>query len=195
MLRVAMRLTGFVSVIVLASAQVKDSSEAKPYDDVEAYNVYSTILPNEWPWSAANATTLVIRSETEPYAGCISPDKESEKVVGSAIADYKKENRTKWLLQRQFQIEKPYEIVNSDTIAIVQKEGGWNGFYNRYPNSGGWIELSAVGFNPSKTIAVVYAGHSCGGLCGGGMFHILQKVDGKWVPLRFKGVTSCSWQS
>jgi len=197
MLRMAMLLIGFITVI-LAMAQEKGMSVAKAYDEVEAYKVYSAILPNEWPWSEANATTLVIRTETEPYTMCIAPDKESEKVVGSAIANYKKENATKWLLQREFDITKPYEMVSDEEIANIFKldgSAGWKTYYERHPNSGGWIELSAVGFNPSKTIAVVYAGHSCGGLCGGGTFHILQKVDGKWMPLRLKGGTSCAWAS
>jgi hypothetical protein len=198
MLRMAMGLTGLMTVIVLAPAQEKGLSEAKAYDDVEAYKVYSAILPNEWPWSEANATTLVIRAETEPYAMCIAPDKKSEKIVGNAIADYKKKNAKKWLLQRQFEIDKSYEMVSSEEIdTIFNTEGiaGWKTFYERHPDSGGWIELSAVGFNPSKTIAVVYAGHSCGGLCGGGTFHILQKVNGKWLPLRLEGGTSCAWES
>jgi hypothetical protein len=129
---------------------------------------------------------------------CIAPDKESEKVVGSAIANYKQKNGTKWLLQREFDITKPYEMVSKEEIDNIFKRessGGWKTFYERHPNSGGWIEFSAVGFNPSKTIAVVYAGHSCGEICGGGTFHILHKVDGKWVPLPLRGGTYCVWVS
>jgi hypothetical protein len=198
MLRMAMLFTAFVASVVLASPKEELSSETKIYDDAEAYKVYSAILPQEWPWRDADARTLVIRTETEPYGMCINPDKESEKIVGTAIADYKNKNEKKWLLQRHFEIGKPYEMVSSDEIdTIFKTEGvsGWTKFYERHPDSGGWIELSAVGFNPSKTIAVVYAGHSCGGLCGGGTFHILQKVEGKWIPLRLKGGTSCSWAS
>lgn len=68
----------------------------------------------------------------------------------------------------------------------------WKTFYDRYPDSGGWIELSAVGFNTEKTVAVVYIGHNCGVLCGGGHFHVLQKREGKWQPLKWKG-SSCAW--
>ena len=152
---------------------------------------------HEWPWSEANAKTR-IHLETEPYAMCIASDKESGKIVDSAIADYKKKNERKWLLQRQFEITKAYEMISSDEInTIFNTEGteGWKTFYERHPDSGGLIEFSAVGFNASKTVAVVYAGHSCGSLCGGGTFHILRKVDGKWKPLRLQGGTSCAWAS
>ena len=102
MLRTAMLLTGFVTVIVLATAQEKGLAEAKAYDDVEAYKVYSAILPNEWPSRAADATTLVIRTETEPYAMCIVPDKESERVVGEC--------------NRRLQEKEPNEMATSAAV-------------------------------------------------------------------------------
>jgi hypothetical protein len=184
--------------IVVGSPQEAVSKPPAAYDDADAYEVYSAILPQEWPWREGDARTLVIRTETEPYAMCVKPDRDSEKIVGTAITDYMKKNARKWLLQRQFGLSKPYDMVSSDELdTIFKTEGsaGWPKFYERHPNSGGWIELSAVGFNASKTIAVVYAGHSCGRLCGGGTFQILQKVDGKWKPFRLTGGTSCSWAS
>jgi hypothetical protein len=92
-------------------------------------------------------------------------------------------------LQRQFQIEKAYEMVSSDTIAVLFQGGGWDDFYKRYPDSGGYITMSAVGFDQEKTRAVVYTGSSCGGLCGGWSFHLLEKLDGNWKTV--PGVT-CS---
>jgi hypothetical protein len=65
---------------------------------------------------------------------CIAPDKESGKIVDSAIAGYKKKNGRKWLLQRQFETAKPYEKVSSDEIdTIFKTEGtaGWKTFYER----------------------------------------------------------------
>jgi hypothetical protein len=56
------------------------------------------------------------------------------------------------------------------------------------------MEFSAVGFNVDKPIAVVYMGHSCGPLCGGGTFHVLEKSEGKWKPFEWKG-SSCAWIS
>ncbi|HEY6765907.1 MAG TPA: hypothetical protein VI386_14175 [Candidatus Sulfotelmatobacter sp.] len=50
----------------------------------------------------------------------------------------------------------------------------------RNPNSGGYIILSAVGFNKEKTEAFVYSGSSCGSLCGHWGFHLLEKIDGNW---------------
>jgi len=42
------------------------------------------------------------------------------------------------------------------------------------------MSLSRIGFNSSKTQALVYVANVCGGLCGTGEFYLLGKVDGKW---------------
>ena len=175
------------------------STSATPqseYELPEAYEVYSAILPSEWPWQVANAKSLVIRRETKAYDMCLKPEKEYEETVGPAISDYLKQNQKTRLLQKNLQIAKPYEIIGSDELKSIFAQGieGWKKFYDQHPDSGGWIELSAVGFNADKTVAVVYMGHHCGGLCGGGHFHVLQKQDDKWVPLEWKGA-SCAWAS
>ncbi|MEO7157279.1 MAG: hypothetical protein ABI039_06950, partial [Vicinamibacterales bacterium] len=40
-------------------------------------------------------------------------------------------------------------------------------------DSGGFMVISAVGFNAARTRAMVYMAHSCGSLCGGGTHHLL----------------------
>ena len=121
--------------------------------------------------------------ETVSYQMCLAPDTVSKQILGPAIADYIKVNQKRWLLQRQFQIEKPYELAPTNQLSNVLQT-----------QAGGLIEVSAVGFNDPKTVAVVYMGHHCGGLCGGGEFHVLQKKDGKWQPLIWNG-TTCAWAS
>jgi hypothetical protein len=79
-------------------------------------------------------------------------------------------------------------------LLLKRSPSGWQGFYQRYPDSGGIVELSAVGFNADKTVAVVYAGHNCGSLCRRGGFHVLQKKAGQWEPPHWDG-TKCMWAS
>lgn len=125
---------------------------------------------------------------------CLRPEKESEKTIGEPISQYVKLGETPWLLQQKFITQIPYKLLTADELKSAFEPEGWESFYRRYPDSGGWIELSAVGFNANKTVAVVYMGNHCGGLCGGGKFHVLQKKDGKWIPLDWKG-KSCGWES
>jgi len=52
-------------------------------------------------------------------------------------------------------------------------------FQKRFPNNLGYIVLSAVGFNRDQTQAVFYIDHFCG-LCGGGRYVLMEKVNGSW---------------
>ena len=166
----------------------------KPYEDDEAYAVYSAILLSEWPVRVAHAKTLIIQTETTSYDMCLRPEKEWEEKVGPAISDYLKVNAKPSLLQRRMNIDIPYQLIALDKLRSVIKTGRWEGFYQQYPDSGGWIQLSAVGFNADKTVAVVYVAHHCGSLCGEGRFHVLEKKGGRWEPLEWKGA-SCVWVS
>ncbi|MBO0859097.1 MAG: hypothetical protein J2P21_11595 [Chloracidobacterium sp.] len=169
-------------------------NQLKPYEDAEAYDVYAAILPTDWLWQVQKAKSLVIQRETKVYNMCLRPDADSEKIVGQAISEYVQLNEKTWLLQQRLDIEKPYEFIGSDDLKSIIDHGGWEKFGKQYPESGGWIELSAVGFNTDKTVAVVYMGYHCGWLCGRGEFHVLQKKDGKWAPLKWNG-ESCWWDS
>jgi hypothetical protein len=166
----------------------------RPYEDDEAYAVYSAILPSEWPVRVAHAKSLIIQTETTSYDMCLRPENEWQEKVGPAISDYLRVNAKPSLLQPRINIEIPYQLIPLDKLRSVIKTGGWEAFYRQYPDSGGWIQLSAVGFNTDKTVAVVYVAHHCGSLCGGGSFHVLEKKDGWWVSLEWKGA-SCVWVS
>ena len=182
------------SLLLFQNGAANKDAPPKSYEDAEAYEVYSAILPTEWPQLLGNAKSLAIRSETKGYKMCLQPEAESEKIIGQAISEYVKLNKETWLLKRGLNIEKPYELIPYDELRSALKQGGWENFYKQYPNSGGWIELSAVGFNADKTVAVVYMGHHSWSLSGGGRFHVLQKKDGKWTPLKLKW-PRCGWES
>lgn len=162
------------------------------YDDQQAYEIYSAILPSEWPIRDAHTKTLIIQTETKGFEMCLRPDKESEEKLGPAISDYTRLNAKPLLLQRRIDIETPYQLIMAEQLN-TKSNAGWEEFGRRYPDSRGWIELSAVGFNNEKTVAVVYMGHHCGPLCGGGGFHVLKKKAGRWVELKEWKGGSCSW--
>ena len=175
-----------------------------PYTDAEAYEVYSVVIEAEWPIREAKAKKLVIQTETADYPmygddhmDCLAPAKGEEATYGPIIAAYHEANKVPWLLQPKFDTSVSYQLVSRASIERIFKEkgvAGWQDFYAKYPGSGGAISMSAVGFNADKTIAIVYMGHSCGGLCGGGRYHVLRKTDGKWSEIDWKGM-SCVWAS
>jgi hypothetical protein len=162
------------------------------YKDQQAYEIYSAILQSESWWRDTHAKTLIIQTETKSFEMCLRPDKESEEKFGPAISDYVRLNAKPSLLQREIDMEIPYQLIMADQLN-TNSNTGWAEFYRRYPDSKGWIELSAVGFNNDKTVAVVYMGHHCGPLCGRGGFHVLEKKAGRWVELKEWKGESCAW--
>ena len=109
---------------------------------------------------------------------CIDPGVAPE--FKDAISEYNRLNQNKWLLQRKFSVNRPYEIIDAATLSALAGDGGWKGFSQRFPESRGVFQMSAVGFNKDKTRAVLYFGQICGSLCGGWSFELLKKVDSKW---------------
>lgn len=152
----------------------------EPYEDDEAYAIYNLLLPSEEVVRFAQGT-LIIQEDTVTRrvpASCIAPAAQDE--FKEAIADFERVNSTSWRLQRQFKSEKPYEIVSAETLKTVFENGWWGAFNKRHPESGGFIVLSAVGFNKDKTQALVFTGSSCGSDCGEWSLHLLKKMNGRW---------------
>lgn len=130
MRRSAMLLSTLFVLTAIARPQESAVPVATNYDDAEAYAVYSAILRQP----GKTKTTSLIRAETDPYEMCMEPDEESEKIVGSAIADYNTVNKKTWLLQRQFGFAQPYEMISSEEIqATFKGRDGWKTFRERHP--------------------------------------------------------------
>ena len=81
-----------------------------------------------------------------------------------------------------------YLIVGRRDLPDSNFENFWDQFYRRYPNSSGILFFSKVGFNDRHDQAFLYAGRSCGGLCGGGEYVLLNKVNGEWVISKEQGL-------
>ena len=69
--------------------------------------------------------------------------------------------------------------------------GHWTYFYERYPNSSGYINLSPVGFNGAGDEAFLFTSRTCGFLCEEGWHVLLRKGPGGWRIIR-KDLTSVS---
>jgi hypothetical protein len=164
-----------VPVLGIVTAMPQEPSAAQPYVESDAYQIYSLLLPQEESYGFAEGT-LIIQEETVASAtvagACLTP--EVARHFKDAASNYERARTKKWLLQRQFKIEKPYEIIDSKTIARLEASD------QPRPKSGGHIFTSPVGFNREKTLAIVYTGSICGGFCGRARFHLFEKTHGRW---------------
>jgi hypothetical protein len=194
-----------VMMCVAGSAAKCQISDPPDYNDADAYDVYSAVLSLPFKGNLFKSKILIIREETLMNFGayvdqkpdtstCLQPTDEFKPVVQPAIDDYLEKNRMKWRLQNKFDLNIPYKLVSSETVLDLIKRDGWPGFYKTYPDSGSFIDLSAVGFNSDRTIAVVTKGGWCGELCGEGSYYVMQKKEGRWTEFNWQG-RKCHWVS
>ena len=191
--------------LAVQTAAQSQGEKAALYRDADAYEVYSAALSTYRLSANRKPGMFVIRSETVNSFGsytnttggagtCLRPDLEWKDIVGPAIVDFLEVNKSKWRLAEKFNSDIPYRLMGPNDFPAANNEKAWADFYKKYPESGGFIDLSAVGFNPDKTIAIFSLSHWCGMLCGEGSYRTFRKVDDKWAPLKWKGQT-CNWVS
>src|SRR5262249_16099086 len=114
--------------------------------------------------------------------------KELAPLTTETVKDYNDRNKSQSELHDSFDVTGKVLLVDKQEIDEIFHDqdlgGGWEGFYKRFPDSGGFITLSRVGFNPEQSQALVLVSHYCGGLCASGTYILLQKEDGKWKILK-----------
>ena len=189
---------GVATVVLCGPAVRAQVGQLKPMDDPEAYAVYAGLLQTAWSVRFAHVKTLVFQQETGTRWECVPSGKPLEAEWKPVMENLREENAGVKLLQAGFALGIPYVVVpTADLQASIHgvPNSPWSGFYERYPDSGGFIVASAVGFDPLKQRAIVYMAYSCGPLCGGGSYHFLEKVDGAWHEANSMGVVNCFWAS
>lgn len=170
----ALTVTAIVFLFIVIPATAQKSSATQPYDDADAYEVYSLLLPHEESYGFAEEA-LMIQENTvdEDISGACLTQVDAAKFNG-VIAGYKRVYKEKWVLQRRFEMGKLYRLVAPTAISALP---------DRPQSAVSYVRMSPVGFNREKTQAVVFVESSCGGLCGHSQFHFLQKSHGKWSEI------------
>jgi hypothetical protein len=190
-------------------AQNVKEPEVRPIDGSEAYEVYAAALALEHP-----AGELLIAETTVPFQNCLEPGPDN--VVRAAIKNYRKTNQSVWHLQSTFSFGRDYRLLSAKEISDLRQPDPMGGFFWHFPDGTSITHLSAIGFDAAKTVAFVEIDSQCGGACGSGRPHVLQKRDGKWqryesnekpkiikrqkdknggyvVAYRSMGTSYCSW--
>lgn len=187
-----------IAFTALAQTTAVPSTTARDYEEPEAYAVYEAILGEPF-LAQAKAKSLLVQRETEGAPLCEGWDKESQPRIRSAISDYQTKVKTAWLLQPVLELSVPSIVASKMEIASYfnSEDSSGSAFDRQYPDSHGYVVLSAVGFNADRTIAIVsetfvsrpaatrHIVNSAGG------FHALEKRDGHWVPAKLPG--TCGW--
>jgi hypothetical protein len=176
-------------VCCVPTASTNDVSGAQDlsiatYRDADAYAIYALFL------RGANHAHPVVQAETDYDRNAtlksigITGDADFRKVWGTTLRDYVTRYRIPMLLAPDASSKISYELLPlAGFRAMVKSPGGWDNFYSRYPDSGGYVSFSAVGFDSAREHALAYMGIGCGMLCGFWGPHFFEKMDGKWTEV------------
>ena len=167
----------------------------------DSYEIYSILLRTEMAGWNITGTGWAIEQETQTFPHddqitfdvCCQPPQDQESIYRPVFDDYVTKNSKLFVLDRKFDLPQ-YALVGPTEIkAIQQKSRVADGFPF---NASVIFHVSAVGFNRDGTRALVYVGHHCGSLCGGGTYHLLLKKDGRWqADQEYRGAPFCLWAS
>ena len=203
-MRRALAVVTVIGVVVALAGWSSRAQIAKPIavDDREMYAVYASLLQREWIVRVAKATNLVVQEETATNWGCMPSGKPMETDWKPVLDDFRSANAGSHVLLAGQELGLPYQVVARATIAASIDRpipngvsDGWQGFRRRFPDSGGFLQMSVVGFDSTRQRAMVYVAHSCGGLCGGGTHHLLERDGTRWREAKVPDLVQCVWAS
>jgi hypothetical protein len=97
---------------------------------------------------------------------------------GSALRDHALKNQTTYILRNSFELDS-YSLTDDPVIDYAHFAA---------------FEVSAVGFDPSNTRAIVYMGFRCGVHCGNGQIYALDRENDTWrIDSVFRD-GPCAWK-
>ncbi len=106
---------------------------------------------------------------------------EAPNLERTTIDAFREANRHQTTLRRHFHPAIDYELVDPTQLQSIFKSGSWPAFFKTFPGSSGILTFSRVGFSRDGMQALFYGTNRCDGLCGSGMYIVMEKRNGRWV--------------
>lgn len=156
-------------------------SLSSPVSD-EEYAVYIAILGD-----SAKLFVVLDRTAVDDFgsSGKTFFKQTFSELKPETIEDFNSKNKKSSSLERNFPTKNEYFLISDEELKLFfGKTLDWQGFYKKYPNSGGYHTFSRAGFSEDKKQALVYTAHSCGGLCGEGQYYFLKNENGEWKVVK-----------
>ena len=183
------------AIVVLLAYVILPRTASRVNASAEEYAVYSAVIANMFDGervtfdTGAKIKLLVIQDVTATDPTTRDDSRQDDQyfrrmfstLTEGVAKDYRAKNNKPVRLVDSFGFIVKHVLVDKQEVDKIFIGGGsWEEFYKRYPDSGGFIILSRVGFNAAMNQALVYIQHGCGGLCGTGHYVLLEKSVDRW---------------
>jgi hypothetical protein len=184
------RLLFFINALMVSFLPIAGNHQDPSANSVtnEEYAVYSALLdrikinPND----GKEVKLLVINDRTQgPYKSCFPEEiakwdgrinDDELKPLFENLIEKSKDSKP---LNKNFKVNRKYVLLGAENLSSIFKRKdleGWDDFYEKYPDSSGYLSFSRVGFNSDQTRAVIFRQESCGVLCAYGGYVLLSKI-------------------
>ena len=180
----------------LFAQKTPEPSKAADYEDADGYVVLSLLLSrvhSEIDPSFLLAPFLVFPStvpgiNADSFQACNRVPTE----FAGAAADFRDQNKRSWNLTKKINLKFSYKFTNTGKHTwLAQTQNSKDVPPPLFETS--VYQVSAVGFDASRTHAIAYVGTVCGPDCGSGSYHLLVKEKGSWKETA--GSPVCQWIS
>lgn len=158
----------------------------------DAYAIYSLLVPGEalatmppaqtQRWAIADTTVNAqdVSPALAPQAA-LKPPTDNPNGFLEADRDYQARKDERLLLTRNFNLDRPYILLNPSEAADFRTSRSSATAPRTYSDIPGITYFSPVFFNHDRTAALVYMVDWCGNLCSGGQWVYLEKQNKNWV--------------
>ncbi|MHB8484852.1 MAG: hypothetical protein ACYDCM_03830 [Candidatus Acidiferrales bacterium] len=98
-------------------------------------------------------------------------------------ADFKNKSKSSCFIEPFKGVPNLRFISKAEQERIFRKDvvRGWKEFHRKYGQDTSMDELSSVGFNSDKTLALLHVSSGLGSAAGEGILYLLERKNGKWV--------------
>lgn len=184
----------FISFFFLVALPASGQPVGRQHNQVtaEEYAVYTAVLSQikvsssdgkrAKLWGIRTRTYGKIDSRIDNVRSCekdlLSPN------FKSLLDNLRAKNQRGYKLTRRFPTRHRYVLISQKMYdSFFDNNRGLLGFedyYKRFRHVTGFITLSRVGFNATKTQAIMGFAYSCGGNCAYDQFWLINKIRGRW---------------
>ncbi len=182
------RTSIWLAVLTIASAVAQTPFTSAPLEisTAEDYAIYSAAL-NEVFGKQAKKLVLIDQTSTGVPPGMAGWTRSMRKAQ-PLLAEFPKEARDDFDVRNKTHAKiEPEMIKTSFAITLLAPDeasklvqgGGWANVKDTYQSESITL-VSRPGLDSDHTHALLYAGTSCGSLCGGGVLIFLTKENGQW---------------
>jgi hypothetical protein len=147
---------------------------------------------------APQSKRLILLSTTVKPKTCSMSENEAREIKNpefrEAMNAFRDVNEQVWDLSRVFGDRKTITEAELDETFKLGVMEGWKRFRLKYPDSFGYVALSAVGFNSAHTVAVVYSERRGGPKWGAGGLTYFRRTQKGWQRVN-TDFPNCDWIS